>query len=368
MKKMVGVINLDSECHNFQDLELFRNSASIPFGGRYRLIDFTLSNLVNSDITEVAIFIRNKFRSLLDHLGTGENWDLDRRHGGLFILPPDWNDPNDISKGDLQFFYNNRDFFIRSRSNYVLISGSQFIANTDYKEAFQFHIDRNADVTLVSVQTEELTSDLDPYFRIHADDLGWVQEISNDKRNPLIFTGVYIISKELLLDLVDECIAYGKENFFRDGIKEKINGLKVQTYRYRGYHAFVNSVESYYRHNLNLLKEDAYRQLFYKKHRIRTKASNMQPAKYEKNADVKHSILSDGCIVNGSVEKSILFKGVKVKEGATIKNSIVMQYATIEAGAYLENVIIDKDVRITRGQRLIGSGEKPFVVKKREVL
>ena len=137
MKTMMGLINLEHEHNFFNELTYFRNGASIPFGGRYRLIDFALSNMVNSGIQEVAIFARSKYRSLLDHLGTGENWNLDRRNGGLYILPPDWNDPSDISRGDLQFFHNNRDYFHRGKSSYVLISGSQFISNTDYKDAFQ---------------------------------------------------------------------------------------------------------------------------------------------------------------------------------------------------------------------------------------
>lgn len=364
----MGLINLEHEYSMLNELTYFRNGASLPFAGRYRLIDFTLSNLVNSNIEEVAIFVRSKYRSLLDHLGTGENWNLDRRNGGLFILPPDWHDPSDRSIGDLQFFHNNRDYFHRSNASYVLISGSQFITNMDYKDAFNFHLDRGADITLVSAQVSELLPEHEAYFRIEADDLGWVRHITNDKKNSLLFTGVYIINKELLMDMVDQCIAYNKDHFFENGIKDHLQQYKVQTFIHKGYSAFVNSIESYYRNNMNLLTEAHYRQLFFQQNIISTKISNNPPVQYEKNANVENSILANGCKVNGEVDHSILFRGVHVKEGAKIKNSIIMQRCTIEEGVYLENVILDKDVVVTKDSTIIGTKEKPFVVSKRQVV
>ncbi|MBS4208617.1 glucose-1-phosphate adenylyltransferase subunit GlgD [Bacillus sp. FJAT-50079] len=368
MNTMMGLINLEHEHHFFHELTYFRNGASVPFAGRYRLIDFALSNMINSNIEEVAIFTRAKYRSLMDHLGTGENWELDRRNGGLFILPPDWNDPSDISKGDLQFFHNNRDYFDRGKSSYVLISGSQFIANMDYKAAFQYHLERNADITLISTNVESLRSEHDPYFRIEADEFGWVHDITNDKTNSQIFTGVYIINKELLMSLVDQCIARHQDYLFIHGIKHNLPDLKIQHFQYDGYSAFINSIESYYRHNMNLLTEENYRALFYKQPFVRTKVSNQPPVAYREGAHVKKSILANGCVIDGDVEGSILFRGVNVKAGAVVKNSIIMQRCTIEPGVYLENVILDKDVHVTGHQRLIGSKDKPYVVAKRKVM
>ncbi|WP_067726672.1 glucose-1-phosphate adenylyltransferase subunit GlgD [Oceanobacillus damuensis] len=368
MDRMMGLINLDHEHHVFNELAYFRNNASLPFGGRYRMIDFALSNMVNSDINEVAIFVRNKYRSLLDHIGTGENWELDRRNGGLFILPPDWNDPSDRSIGDLRFFHNNRDYFHRGKSQYVLISGSQFISNTDYKNAFKFHLERKADVTLISAHVDKVESEHYPYFRIEADESGWVINITNDQKNSELFTGVYIINKALLMDLVDECIAYNKDNFFVCGIKEKLKNLKVQKYDHEGYSAFVNTIESFYKQNMNLLQEENYRDLFFNRNLVRTKISNNPPAKYCEGSLVNHSLLANGCVVDGTVEGSMLFRGVKVKSGATVKNSIIMQRCTIEEGVYLENVILDKDVHVTKDQMFIGSKEKPYVVAKRQVI
>ena len=368
MDTMMGLINLEHEHHSFHELAYFRSGASIPFAGRYRLIDFPLSNMVNSDVEEIAVFTSRKYRSLMDHLETGENWGIGRRTGGLFILPPDWNDPSDISKGDLRFFHNNRDYFIRGKSSHVLISGGQFISNTDYLDAFKSHLDRKADVTLVSTWPESLNVEHESCFRIEKNEEGWVTQITNDLTNPEVFTGVYIIKKELLMSLVDQCIAHHKDNFFVDGIKEELADLKVQTYKNKGYGVFVNSVESYYRHNMNLLNEENYRALFYKLPFVQTKIGNQPPAKYRTGANVKRSILGNGCLVDGDVEGSVLFRGVSVQAGATVKNSIIMQRCTIEAGVYLENVILDKDVHVTANQKLIGSTEKPYVIAKRKVL
>ena len=158
-----------------------------------------------------------------------------------------------------------------------------------------------------------------------------------------------------------------KDHFFVHGIKEKLADLKVQTYENTAYGVFVNSIESYYRHNMNLLNEDNYRALFYKRPFIRTKIGNQPPTKYRTGANVKQSILGNGCQIDGDVEGSILFRGVTVEAGATIKNSIIMQRCKIEAGVYLENVILDKDVHVTANQKLIGSTEKPYVVAKSKV-
>lgn len=368
MNTMMGLINLEYEHHFFHELTYFRSGASIPFAGRYRLIDFPLSNMRNSNIEEIAIFTSNKYRSLMDHLGSGENWGMGWLNGGLFILPPDWNDPSDISKGDLRFFHNNRDYFERGKSSHVLISGSQFISNTDYQDAFQYHLDRGADVTLITTQVEGLSQEHQPYFRINADEGGWVNNITNDLQNPHLFTGVYIINKELLMALVDQCIAHHKDQFFVNGIKENLSELKVQVYHHEGYGAFVNSIESYYRHNMNLLSGENYSSLFYKKPFVRTKIGSQPPTKYRDGASVKRSILANGCVIDGEIENSVLFRGVSVAEGATVKNSIIMQRCTIESGVHLENVILDKDVHVTGYQKLIGSAEKPYVVAKRKVM
>ncbi|MFZ3576854.1 glucose-1-phosphate adenylyltransferase subunit GlgD [Virgibacillus sp. DJP39] len=368
MDTMMGLINLEHEHDFLNELTYFRCGAAVPFAGRYRLIDFTLSNMAKSNISEVAIFTRNKYRSLMDHLGSGADWDLDRRHGGLFILPPDWNDPADISKGDLSYFHNNRDYFERGKSDYVLISGSQFISNTVYHDMFQRHLDTGADVTLLTTTYENLLPEHNPCIKVKVDADNWVTSLQSDPTNPHVFTGVYVLRKSLLLDLVDECIADYKSHFFMDGIKANLSKLNIQTYHYDGYSSIINSIESYFRQNMELLEKESYQRLFSKDEHVMTKIGNQAPTKYSGSSNVRNSLVATGCTIKGEVDTSVLFRGVKVSEGAVIKNSIIMQRCTIEQGAHIENVILDKDVTITKDQVLKGAKEQPFVIAKRRTI
>ncbi|WP_138417480.1 glucose-1-phosphate adenylyltransferase subunit GlgD [Aquibacillus sediminis] len=366
MHTVMGLINLEHE-HDFSNqLTGSRCGAAIPFGGRYRLIDFTLSNMAKSNINEVAIFTRSKYRSLLDHLGSGADWDLDRRQGGLFILPPDWNDPHDISQGDLKHFHNNQDYFERSSAEYVLVSGSQFITNTVYHDFFQHHLDTNADVTLLTTTYDELLPEHKQCMKACVDEDGTVYSVKQDSTCKHIFSGVYLIRKSLLLELVEECIANYKNHFFLDGVIANSDRLNIQAYNYQGDSSIINSVESYYRQNMALLDRQSYKQLFEKNNPVLTKVGNQAPTKYSESSIVNRSIVATGCVIDGQVENSVLFRGVHVSEGAVIKDSIIMQRCVIEPGAYLENVIIDKDVTITKDQVLKGAKEHPFIIAKRE--
>ncbi|MDC3417634.1 glucose-1-phosphate adenylyltransferase subunit GlgD [Aquibacillus salsiterrae] len=368
MKTMMGLINLGQEHDYLNELTYFRTGASVPFAGRYRLIDFTLSNMTRSNIYEVAIFAGNKYRSLMDHLGTGADWDLDKRHGGLFILPPDWNDPTDISKGDLRYFHNNFDYFERGKSEYVLISGSQFITSTVYDDMFQFHLDRDADVTLLTTSYPDPLPEHRSCIKVKMDEKSWVTCLCNEQENQPVFSGVYLLSKQLLLELVKECIAHHKENLFKDGIMANLERLKIQAYQYDGYSSVVNSIESYYRHNMALLEASSYQELFFSGNNVLTKVNNQPPTNYHDTAKVSKSLIATGCEIDGEVTNSILFHNVKVAQGATVKNSIIMQHCQIEEGVHLENVILDKNVTVTKNQALKGTKEQPFVVAKRRTI
>ncbi|WP_216829329.1 glucose-1-phosphate adenylyltransferase subunit GlgD [Alkalihalobacterium elongatum] len=368
MDSMMGVINLDSELDLLNELTYFRCGAAVPFGGRYRLIDFVLSNMVNAKISDTAVFTRRKYRSLMDHLGTGAAWDLDRKRGGLFILPPDWNDPSDISQGDLQHFHNNRDFFDRGISQYVLITGSQNVCNIDYNHAFKYHLETGADVTVIYKPVPNLEEEHKQCHKVEMDETGRVTAITNDHFNHYVSLDMMIIHKKLLMDIVDHCIARRMDNFFRDGIIQNLDQLKVMGYSYHGYLAVINSIESYYKHSMSLLNPKVYRNLFFNENLILTKVKDEPPAKYIKGSSVKNSLIANGCVIEGTVENSILFRGVHVEKGTVIKNSIVMQRCDIKEDSLIENVILDKDVVLSPERTLVGCSEQPYVVAKRKVI
>ncbi|MCL7747061.1 glucose-1-phosphate adenylyltransferase subunit GlgD [Halalkalibacter alkaliphilus] len=368
MEKLIGVIQLDGELDLLKELTYFRCGAAVPFGSRYRMIDFVLSNMVNSQIQDIAVFTRQKYRSLMDHLGTGKPWDLDRKRGGLFILPPDWNDPTDFSRGDLQHFHNNRDFFNRGLGEYVLITGSHHICNIDYRKVFQQHLNTGADVTAIYQPVTHLQSEHLTEKKLELDELGNVLNITTDANNSNLFMDMYIIKKSLLLELVDFCIARKKENLLLDGIIANLNRLTVHSYEYNGYLSVINLIESYYKHSMSLLDIDVYAQLFLNRKPIYTKPKDEPPTKYAKSAIAKGSLIANGCVIEGTVENSILFRGVHIHKDAVVRNSIIMQRCEIQAGTLLQNVVLDKDIIISPDRTFIGAPENPYIVAKRKVL
>lgn len=364
MGDLLGVINLENQKDLLNELTYFRCGAATPYAGRYRLVDFVMSNMSNAGITEIALFIRQKYRSLMDHLGNGKAWNLDRKSGGLFILPPDWNDPTDISMGDLKHFHNNMSFFRRGRAKHVLHTDCQHICNIDYKEVFKYHLDTDSDITLVYKDVDNLGAGYMDCKRLDIDDKGMVSSINNNLGNKKVYLEKFIISKEILLDLVKHCIAYGKDNLFRDGIMENIDQYKVSAYKYEGYHSVVNSILSYYKSSMGLLDINNYKSLFNSENVVLTKVKDEAPSKYYESASVNNCIVANGCRIKGKVNNSILFRGIEVDDNSTVEDSIIMQNTYIGKNVILKNVILDKQVEVSDGSTLIGSEEKPYVIAK----
>ncbi|WP_368505569.1 glucose-1-phosphate adenylyltransferase subunit GlgD [Alkalihalophilus sp. As8PL] len=368
MNRLMGVINLDAEQDLLGELTYFRCGAAVPFGGRYRLIDFVLSNMVNANMSEIAVFTRRKYRSLMDHLGNGKAWDLDHVKGGLFILPPDWNDPTDISKGELQHYHNNRDFFARGHADHVLITGSQHVSRIDFEEVFNHHLHTKADVTVVYQHNPSILSDNRFSKKLVIDEKGHATALSNDSDNPNHYMNTYVIKKDLLLDLVDSCISRGKSFLFEEGIMTNADRLHITSYSYNGYLAVIDSLPSYYQESMKLLSDQHFAQLFLSEKPLLTKIKNEPPTVYKKGSKVRNSLLANGCVIEGEVTNSILFRGVKVESGAIIENSIIMQRCIVEKGTVLRNVILDKDITLTSNKTLIGAYTQPYVVAKRKVI
>ncbi|KGX86106.1 glucose-1-phosphate adenylyltransferase subunit GlgD [Pontibacillus litoralis] len=368
MDRIAGIINLDHEQDLLEELTYFRCGAAVPFAGRYRMIDFTLSNMTNSRIESIAVFTRSKYRSLMDHLEQGKAWDLDRKRGGLFILPPDWNDPTDISRGDLQHFHNNIDYVHRSYGDYMLITGSQHICNIDYQDVLAAHKQSDADVTLIYKRVEMVQPEHQLASKLSIDEHNRVTDIHNNQKSNYVYMDMYLVKKSYLLELIEEGIAHGYAHLFNEAIKAKVNTTHVHAYEYTGVHALVNSVESYFRNSRSLLNPQEHDLLFKQESPVYTKVMNEAPSKYLQSSNVHNTLVANGCVIAGDVEDSILFRGVHVGKGAVIKNSVILQNCVIEPNAVLENVIMDKDCTISEGRMLIGATEKPFVLAKRKVM
>ncbi|WP_438349560.1 glucose-1-phosphate adenylyltransferase subunit GlgD [Paenibacillus sp. FA6] len=367
MKNVMGIINMVNETDQLEELTYHRNIGSVPFAGRYRLIDFILSSMVNSGITNVGIFTHTKYRSLMDHLGSGKEWDLDRKRSGLFILPP-MKEGLDGSNGDLHALNAHRDYLHRSSEEYVLISRSYMVCNIDFNGLQEFHNSTRADITVVYKDT----SDVDSFStRIGMDDKGRVTSIWEPNSSPhgdKVSMEMFFLKKSLLLDLIEASLAEGHHSLMKDAIRANLGRLNIYGYSHQGYLGVINTLNSYYKHSMNLLNPNVWRELFFKPGLIYTKIKDEPPARHLASGHTSNSMVANGCVIEGRVENSILFRGVHIRKGATVRNSIVMQNGVIHENTSIEQAIIDKDVIVKADRTLIGHERAPFVAVKRKVI
>ncbi len=373
MKNVMGVINL-SEKDGYLDLkELTRQRciASIPFGGRYRIIDFALSNMVNSGIANVGIFTLDKYRSLLDHLGPGKEWDLHRKRDGLFILPPMRHYAGEESRGDMMYLYDHMDYLKNSSQKTVVITGGNMICNIDFREAVSFHREMKADITVLYKDRDPRKEDMSRYKKLQLDDDARVVAIEDrpgSMKSNRMFMDIMIVDKPLLLEMIESCCSQDGTrvcNLVNNGISAHLSALKILGFPHRGYLAAIDSLSRYYKHSMDLLKPHISRELFFNPGFIYTKSNDEPPSKYGEGALVHNSLVANGCFIEGKVKNSILFRGVRVHKGASIIDSIVLQKCVIEGKASLDTVILDKEAFISSGQHLKGSKDEPLVVDKR---
>jgi len=366
---MMGVINLIHEQEEMGSLTASRCLATVPFGGRYRLIDFVLSSMVNSGIPRVAVFAHTKFRSLMDHLGSGSNWDLHRKQHGLFVLPPALEDQVDFGKGDLYHFYRHRDYFSHIPSEYIVIARSHMVCNIDFSKVLAHHKEREADITVVCKKWTD--AEFGQTRKAKLDSNGRITEMQDHfgrLASDIVSMEMYVLRRDLLLDLVETSLAQGRDHFVRHAVLPRLAELNVSAYLHDGALGVVNTIPAYYRHSMELLQPDVWNDLFFRPGPIYTKVKDEPPTRYRSGSRVTNSLIANGCDIEGIVENSILFRGVKVEKGAVVRGSIVMQNGVIGENVSLENGILDKEVEIKPRQLLRGSEESPFMAIKRKVI
>lgn len=368
---MLGLIFAENPEASMGELATKRALAAIPFGGRYRLIDFTLSNMVNSRIINVGIATLYKNQSLTDHLGTGKAWDMDRKNNGLFILPPKYTgDISDKVHGGVDILHSVKNYLKRSQQEYVLVSDCNTLCNIDYDKAFDEHLESGADVTLICHRIEEIPErELKRHILLNADIDGNVKDIhvypAKQKAN-LSYMHMFIIRKSLLMDLVDDAVAHGKHQISKDIFLPNLGQLAFRIWEHTGLHLKVDDIKSFFNANLAILNKEVREELFGLKNDmpVYTKVKDTVPTKYGKGAEVVNSMIADGCTIEGSVKNCILFRGVHVGKGASLENCIIMQNSQILDNCMLANVIFDKEVTLRSGKKLIGQETYPMVIGK----
>jgi len=367
---VAGIVFANAGDNLLKRLTSNRSVASVPFGARYRLIDFSLSNLVNAGITSVGIITKENYRSLMDHVGNGVHWELDRKNGGLYLLPPYLTSGVKKYAGTVDALYGAKDFITRCKSEYFVICHANVLANINISAAVEEHISKEADITIIYKQGEVGTENSDNLsLKLDKDNKVTAIDFNLDAGTKTAYgLGVTIINRNCLLDLTEKAYEEDLKNFSRDVLVSKVNQLKIYGFEHKEYAAFMKSTDSYYKACMDLLDVSVRRQLFNPKRPIYTKTRDDMPTKYGTKADVKNSLIADGCIINGTVKNSILFRGVKVEKGAVVENSILMQETFVSEGAQLSNVVSDKDSVVGKDMVLKGTNEEHFFIQKNETV
>lgn len=326
---MLGIIDTSPYTNDLKPLTTFRTFAAVPFGGRYRLVDFMLSNLVQSGIHSVALFPRKNYRSLLDHLGSGKEWDLDRKRDGLFVFPPKIDEQESQQSIVAQLRYH-IDYFLRSTQKYAVIGNNSTICSLNFQDVLNHHIRSNAQITEVYHEGKSLQ--------------------------------IYVLETALLIDLIYQ--GSSPVNTISEFIQYHSSKYHLSRYEHVGYTAVISDVASYFNRSMEILNPQIWKQIFIKDRPIFTKVKDEPPTRYMKTAVVKNSMIANGCVIEGHVENSIIFRGVKIEKGTVVKNSIVMQKSIVKENSLLNYVILDKDVKVERNTELTGSPQHPHVIEK----
>lgn len=366
--KALGIIFSDIHEWGIAELTAKRTVASLPFAGRYRLIDFCLSNMVNSGIFKVGVVTKSNYQSLMDHIGSGKAWDLSRKGGGIMIFPPYVTDENDgLFRGRLDALKRIREFIQETDTEYVVLCDCDNILNIDYRGVIEWHLEHGADITAIYANRE--TS---PEYSRHSliygmDDAGRINKIlihPEVSGSYPVGLGNWVMSKQTLLDCLDSSVMNDIPRF-SEMLKDACGRLKILAYRHDGYSAHIESLPSYVRHNMEMLDKEKMHSLFYNgQPLIYTKVRDSVPTKYGDGACVKNAIIADGCQIEGTVENSVIFRNVRVEKNCVVKNCILMQNTVVGEGTTLHWVVADKNVSIQPNRTILTYENAPFYISK----
>ena len=370
---VVGLIFSNIHDSSIPEMTTVRTIASVPFGCRYRLIDFPLSNMVNSGITKIGIVAHNNYQSLMDHIGTGKDWDLARRSGGIKILPPfitayENSNGAKLYTTRLEALLGVTNFISRCNEEYMVISDCDGICNIDLSEVIDFHIEKNADLTIVTRRLLPTECDITDITAISSDADGCVTDASAYAKGITgneVSTNIMVVNRMFLLGALRDAAAHGYRHFFKDLVARRIGRARIFSYLYDKTFIHINSLESYFSSSMKLLDPTVRSELFGVSNRpIYTKLRNSAPTRYSSDSKVTNSYVADGCIIEGTVENCILFRGVRIGRGTVVKNCVLLQDTFTGNNVSLNCVITDKNAVICDGRTLSGHSTMPFFIPK----
>lgn len=370
-EKTLGIVFSNMHDHMLSEITEQRTMGSVPFGGRYRLIDFVLSNMANSGISDVGVITKSNYQSLMDHLGTGREWDLTRKRGGLSILPPFGHASAGIYRGRLEALSGVLTYIKHSDAKYVILADCDVVANIDFSEIMKAHIEKAADITVVYKRDTVADEQVMDTTVLRLDENNLVNEVLIHppvQGEDNIYLNFAIVAKDALEKLITEGTSRSIYSFAKGVLQDKCNKMRIYAWQFDGYCTKINSIRSYYKANMQLLDPQVRAQLFPRERPIYTKVRDEVPAKYGLSAEAGGSMIADGAIIDSTVENSIIFRGVHIGKGAVVKNCILMQDTMVSENVSLDHVITDKNVVIRAGRTMVGPESYPVIIAKNSIV
>ncbi|MBR5747088.1 MAG: glucose-1-phosphate adenylyltransferase subunit GlgD [Clostridia bacterium] len=368
----VGILFSGINENSVHELTKERTMASVPFGCRYRLIDFTLSNLVNAGITHVGLITHYNYQSLMDHIGTGKDWDLARRHGGIQLLPPFVTafsgGGGELWSTWLEALVGVRDFIFDCREDLFVLSDCDSVCNLDLDAMIQKHVSSGAEVTL-AVKSSYLTDGTPNLTVVDSSPDGRILDMTDSLGRPGGYADVslklVVAGKRFITEAINGAISRGYSDLIKYIVMRTKNGGDCRVFRYDSYFARITDLTEYFRCSMDLLDPDIRRSIFGVRNRpVLTKVRNSAPSTYVNGSVVRNSLIADGCVIEGTVENSIIFRGVKIGKNTHVKNCILMQDTITGSNVYLNCVVTDKNAVIRDGRVLSGHETLPFFIGK----
>ena len=367
--RAVGIILAGGNNRKMRELTHKRAVAAMPVAGSYRSIDFALSNMSNSHVHKVAVLTQYNSRSLNEHLNSSKWWDFGRKQGGLYVFTPTITHKNsDWYRGTADAIFQNLDFLKRSHEPYVIIASSDTVYKLDYNKVLEHHIAKKADITVVCKNLDP-GEDASRYGIIKMNEDMRIEEFEEKPmvaNSNTISTGVYVIRRRQLIDLIEHCASEDRYDFVNDILIRYKNLKRIYGYKMESYWSNISTVDAYYKTNMDFLKPEVRNYFFQEYPEIYSKVSDLPPAKYNPGAAVKNSLISSGCIINGTVENSVLFKKVFVGNNCVVKNSIILNDVYLGDNTYIENCIVESRDTIRANARYVGDNEVKIVIEKTE--
>lgn len=357
--RMMGIVFPNTRDNKLGGLTLERSTGSLPFASRYRLIDFALSRMVHARVHTVGVIMQHNYRSLMEHIGSGKEWDLSRKRGGITFFPPySGADAAGLYRGSLEALAGIQSYLKQVQEEYVVVTDCDIICSVDLNQVLEYHIAKGAAITLICSRDPH-----DSAVRVTADQNGALLTASHGEGD-LMFDNMYIISRQLLLQLVKEAANQNRYSFVDTCLIKPEHDLPIYCYEYEGFCRHIDSLQAYFDISMSLLDPGVRRQIFCPERPIYTRVRDEVPVKYGLSADVANSLVADGCIIEGHVENCIVFRGVHIGRGAVVKNSILMQSGTIGNGASLDYCICDRDVLVSANRHLAGCANFPLYLPR----